>query len=68
MRLNMSKQAPYDVYGNILKGAFLYLENHSLDEWFKKGKASEAEIKLPLLQRECGSPTAQRVAKGGHSG
>ncbi|WP_419067778.1 hypothetical protein, partial [Candidatus Allofournierella excrementavium] len=43
---------------------FLYIENHSLGEWFKRRLMSIMEKeKLPLLYWECGLPTAQ-ASKG----
>ena len=43
---------------------FLYTENHSLGEWFKRRLMSIMEKeKLPLLYWECGLPTAQ-ASKG----
>ena len=42
----------------------LYIENHSLGEWFKRRLMSIMEKeKLPLLYWECGLPTAQ-ASKG----
>lgn len=44
--------------------AFLYIENHSLGEWFKRRLMSIMEKeKLPLLYWECGLATAQ-ASKG----
>src|SRR5699024_756749 len=47
-----------------LSSPFLYIENHSLGEWFKRRLMSIMEKeKLPLLYWECGLPTAQ-ASKG----
>ena len=47
-----------------LAGLSLYIENHSLGEWFKRRLMSIMEKeKLPLLYWECGLPTAQ-ASKG----
>ena len=55
--------APFRKPGR-LAGLSLYIENHSLGEWFKRRLMSIMEKeKLPLLYWECGLPTAQ-ASKG----
>ena len=59
------KQTAYAKGPVIPTGPFLlYIENHSLGEWFKRRLMSIMEKeKLPLLYWECGLPTAQ-ASKG----
>jgi len=46
---------------------FLYTENHSLGEWFKKAYGDEAEKRTPFARIRVRSANSTEKAKGGHS-
>ena len=46
---------------------FLYIENHSLGEWFKKAYGDEGDKKTPFVIIKVRSANCAKITKGGHS-